>query len=78
MIAASSGMRGDSEKEKALTEARSFVVRKYLVEHFKLADTRVKTLGRGKIEGVNSDGTVELLVFGDAATLSASEPKSKK
>lgn len=78
IVAASSGMKGDSDKEKALTEARSFVVRKYLVEHFRLADTRIKTQGRGKSAAGGADGSVELLVYGDAAVLSGSEAGTVK
>lgn len=50
VIAASTGMRGDSQKDKLLTEAQSLVVRDYLVNHFSFDDTRVKTIGLGKSE----------------------------
>ena len=67
VVVACSGMKGDSEKEKALTEARSFVVRKYLVEHFRLADTKLKTAGLGKTANTEAEGTIELLVYSGAA-----------
>lgn len=69
LIVASSGMVGDSEKEKALTEARSFVVRKYLVEHFRLADARIKTVGLGKNSATAAEGSVELLIYGETAAV---------
>ena len=39
------GMKGDTDKERLLTQARTMVVRDYLDQHFKLDDTRIKTLG---------------------------------
>jgi phospholipid/cholesterol/gamma-HCH transport system substrate-binding protein len=63
VIAVASGMKGDSDKEKALTEARSYVVRKYLVEHFKLTDTRIKTIGLGKTETAVGEGTVDVMIY---------------
>ena len=65
VIVVSSGMKGDSEKERVLTEVRSFVVRKYIVEHFKVDDLHLKTLGLGKRETSGADGTIEFLIFGD-------------
>ena len=50
VIAASTGMTGDSQKDKLLTEAQALVVREYLVNHFKFDDTHVKTIGLGKSE----------------------------
>jgi phospholipid/cholesterol/gamma-HCH transport system substrate-binding protein len=63
VIVTSSGMKGDSDQVRMLTEARSFVVRKYLVENFKLDDTRVRTLGLGKKETTAGEGIVELLIY---------------
>src|SRR6202453_4241861 len=48
VIVDTTGRKGDTDKEHVLSEARGFVVRKYLVENFQLDDTRVKTLGLGK------------------------------
>ena len=38
VIAAHAGTKGDSQKDKVLTEARPAVVRDYLVNNFKLDD----------------------------------------
>ena len=73
LIVASSGMKGDSETEKALTEARSFVVRKYLVEHFKLDDVRIKTIGLGKNPAAGPDGGLEVLIYGQGPALTVNE-----
>src|SRR5882762_1392097 len=40
VVAAATGMKGDTEKNRQLTEARSMVVRDYLTKNFKFDDTR--------------------------------------
>jgi hypothetical protein len=45
VIVCSTGMKGDSSKDRKLTEARSFVMPNHLLEHFRLEDRRIKTLG---------------------------------
>jgi phospholipid/cholesterol/gamma-HCH transport system substrate-binding protein len=50
VVEASTGLEGDSEKDRVLTEARAMVVREYLVNNFRLDDTRIKTLPVGKSE----------------------------
>src|SRR5215470_4878279 len=52
VVAAYTGMKGDTDKERVLTEARAMVVRDYLAENFQLDDTRIKTIGEGKTEQV--------------------------
>jgi phospholipid/cholesterol/gamma-HCH transport system substrate-binding protein len=66
VVAVSTGTKGDSDKELVLSKARSFVVRKYLVETFPLDDTRLKTLGLGKTADSGVAGSVEILVYPDA------------
>jgi phospholipid/cholesterol/gamma-HCH transport system substrate-binding protein len=78
VIESAFGMKGDSEEQRVLTEARSYVVRRYLVDHFKLEDTRIKTIGLGKTETGGPDGTVELMVYGDTSVLAATEPAHAK
>jgi len=53
--------KGDSTQEKILTEARSMVVRDYLVKNFKIDDTRVKTIGLGKSADVEGPGVAVLI-----------------
>jgi outer membrane protein OmpA-like peptidoglycan-associated protein len=66
VVAAYAGMKGDSDKDRKLTEARAFVVREYLVKNFKLDDTRIKTIGLGKTDAVNEDRKLDILVYSDA------------
>jgi phospholipid/cholesterol/gamma-HCH transport system substrate-binding protein len=77
VIAVSTGRTGDSDKELALSEARSFVVRKYLVENFPLDDTRLKTLGLGKSATANEGGSIEILVYAGAPAVARKAPAQK-
>jgi phospholipid/cholesterol/gamma-HCH transport system substrate-binding protein len=66
VIAVTTGKKGDSDHERVLSEARGFVVRKYLVDNFQLDDTRLKTLGLGKTAESSPDGSVEILIYAGA------------
>jgi outer membrane protein OmpA-like peptidoglycan-associated protein len=48
VVAAYSGVRGETEENLILTQARAMVVRQYLAEHFKIDDQRIKTIGMGE------------------------------
>jgi phospholipid/cholesterol/gamma-HCH transport system substrate-binding protein len=63
VVVAYTSMKGDSEKDRVLTEARSMVVRDYLTQNFKLDDTRLKTLGLGKVGEASDNGKVEILIY---------------
>jgi phospholipid/cholesterol/gamma-HCH transport system substrate-binding protein len=63
VIAAASGMKGDSDQMLVLSQARAMVLRDYLVANFKMADTRVKTLARGKTQSAPVDGGIEILIY---------------
>lgn len=78
IIACSTGRTGDSDKERVLSEARGFVVRKYLVEHFSLDDTRLKTVGLGKSPNASENGSVQILLYANAPTAAAQPPAKKK
>ena len=65
VVVAYMGGKGDSEKDKTLSQARAMVVRDYLVKNFSMDDTLVKTMGLGKDapEGEASAGGVEILIY---------------
>jgi phospholipid/cholesterol/gamma-HCH transport system substrate-binding protein len=65
VVAAATDMQGDSQKDRLLTEARSMVARDYLVKHFKLDDTKVKTIGLGKSREVPDGGNIEILIYAE-------------
>src|SRR5215470_4643808 len=68
VIAAYTDMKGDSQTDHLLTEARAMVVRDYLVKNFKLDDTRIKTIGLGKSDKVPESGSVEVLIYPEGTT----------
>jgi len=70
VVAAYSGMTGDTQKERLLTEARAMVVRDYVVQNFRLDDTRIRTIGLGKTGGNEASG-ITVLVY-------PADPKSNK
>ena len=63
VVTSSGDARGDTDKQLTLTEARSAIAREYLVQHFKVDDTRIKTIGLGKSSNAPDGGTVEVLVY---------------
>ena len=74
VVAAATGMKGDTEKNRQLTEARSMVVRDYLTKNFKFDDTRLKTIGFGKSADAGDSGKLEIVVY----PASAGAPVAKK
>jgi|SRR5579862_937967 outer membrane protein OmpA-like peptidoglycan-associated protein len=62
VVAASEEM-GDTNKDRVLTQARAKVVRDYLVQKFKLDDTRLKIIGLGKSSVGGEGSKVEILVY---------------
>lgn len=62
VVAASEEM-GDTNKDRVLTQARAKVVRDYLVQNFKLDDTRLKIIGLGKSSKGSEGSKIEILVY---------------
>jgi phospholipid/cholesterol/gamma-HCH transport system substrate-binding protein len=63
VVVASVGMKGESDKDRVLTEARASAVRDFLAMNFRFDDTRIKTIGLGKTDGAGDDGKLEILVY---------------
>ncbi|HMF78177.1 MAG TPA: MlaD family protein [Bryobacteraceae bacterium] len=63
VVVASAASKGDSEKLLVLTQAQSTVIRNYLVQNFRLDDTRIKTRGHGKSEEPDSSGSLEIRIY---------------
>ncbi len=66
VVAGYADQKGDSDKQLQLTRARAAAVREYLVQHYKLDDTRIKIIGMGKTAGVPDGGAVDVLVYSPA------------
>ncbi len=62
-VISSSEAKGDTDKDRLLSEARVKVVRDYLVQNFKLNDRRVETMGVGKTEGTQESSKLVILVY---------------
>ena len=54
-------MKGDTDKDSTLAEARAVAAREYLVQNFRFDDTRVKTAGLGKTG--QDESTVAVLIY---------------
>jgi outer membrane protein OmpA-like peptidoglycan-associated protein len=59
----SSAVTGDTAKDLVLTKARAKVIRDYLVQNFKLDDTRIRTIGLGKSKQAGDTVIVQILVY---------------
>jgi phospholipid/cholesterol/gamma-HCH transport system substrate-binding protein len=62
VVAALGSPKGDTSQEKQLTLARAAVVRDYLVNNFKLDDTKIKTIGLAK-QGEAPAGEVDIRIY---------------
>jgi phospholipid/cholesterol/gamma-HCH transport system substrate-binding protein len=80
VVAGQTDMKGDTDKNRLLTEARAMVVRDYLVQNFKLDDTRIKTIGQGKVADASTPGEVQILIYpaGTSAPNAQPSPPSKR
>jgi phospholipid/cholesterol/gamma-HCH transport system substrate-binding protein len=80
VVEASTDLKGDSEKDRTLTEARAMVVRDHLVQNFKLDDTRVKTYGIGKSQEAGDKGRISVLIYppGTSAQDARKDQEQKK
>jgi phospholipid/cholesterol/gamma-HCH transport system substrate-binding protein len=68
VVVVSIGMKGETDKDRVLTEARASAVRDFLAQNFRLDDTRIRTIGLGKTDGTGDAGKVEILVYPGPAT----------
>ena len=75
-VVAANEMTGDTDKDRVLTLARAKVVRDYLVENFKLDDTRIKTIGLGKSKNAGDTSRVQILVYPVASTVQRPQNQS--
>jgi hypothetical protein len=73
VVVVSTGMKGETDKDRVLSEGRAAAIRDYLAKNFRLDDTRIKTLGLGKTGDAGDNGKAEILVY--PATTSTSAPK---
>jgi len=80
VVVVSVGMKGETDKDRVLSEGRAAAIRDYLAKNFRLDDTRIKTLGLGKTSDTEDNGKAEILVYGappdqNNATRSQAKPR---
>jgi phospholipid/cholesterol/gamma-HCH transport system substrate-binding protein len=63
VIVDSEGARGDTDKDRTLSEARATVVRDYLVQKFKVDDARIKTLPLGKNVALGDNPSLQIVAY---------------
>ena len=73
VVVVSAGLVGDTDKERTLTQAQAMGIRDYLVQHFALDDTRLKTMGLGKAKSADGSGKVQILAFPGGALVPSSK-----
>jgi phospholipid/cholesterol/gamma-HCH transport system substrate-binding protein len=72
VVAVSTGLKGETDQDRVLSEGRATAIRDYLAKNFPLDDTRIRTLGLGKTNGdTGTEGKAEILVYGAPAGASA-------
>ena len=74
-VVTSSEVKGDSDKDRVLTEARAKVVRDYLADNFKFDDKRLKTLGRGKVNDTGDQPELSIVIYGAKAAAKSASSK---
>jgi phospholipid/cholesterol/gamma-HCH transport system substrate-binding protein len=63
VVVSAAGLKGDTDKMLLQSQAQSTMVRNYLVQNFRLDDTRLKTRGLGKSEELGAAGSLEIRVY---------------
>lgn len=62
-VVVASETMGDTQRDRVLTEARAKVVRDFLIQNFRLDDTRIKTKGLGKTKEEGYTGKVQIIIY---------------
>ena len=75
VVAGYSGMKGDTGRNKVLMQARTMVVREYLVQNFKLNDTHLATIGMGESNESGDGGKIEILIYPVGSTAPSVQKK---
>jgi phospholipid/cholesterol/gamma-HCH transport system substrate-binding protein len=63
VVTARGGLTGDTDKIRQSTEAQAMAAREYLVDNFRIDDTRVKIAGLGKAQEESDSHKLEILVY---------------
>ena len=77
VILVSGGPMGDTAEQLELTQARGMVIRDYLVDHFKMDDTRLRKMGLGKNTSALDEFPAVQIVLYEPGTRFASETRAR-
>ena len=77
IVAVSGGSMGDSDQDRQLTEARSYVIREYLAKNFHFDDTRLKTIGLGKALDPEESDKVEIVIYPSTVAANSQSPRTR-
>jgi phospholipid/cholesterol/gamma-HCH transport system substrate-binding protein len=66
-VVVSVGMKGETDRDRVLSEGRATAIRDYLAKNFRLDDTHIKTIGLGKTNGTGDEGKAEIIVYSGSA-----------
>jgi hypothetical protein len=78
VVIASSDTLGDSEKDRVLTQAQAKVVRDYIVQHFRVNDSRIKTIGLGKKNQPGDASEIQILIYSHVPSMSTASDRAPR
>jgi len=78
VVVARTGMKGDTDENRMLTQARAMVVRDYLADNFQLDDTRLKTIGLGESKVAVESSKIQILVYPAGTRAPRAAPASSR
>jgi outer membrane protein OmpA-like peptidoglycan-associated protein len=78
VVIASSETSGDSEKDRVLTQAQAKVVRDYIVQHFRVNDSRIKTIGIGKKTQPGDASEIQILIYSQIPPVSTDSDRAPR
>ncbi|MGA8922494.1 MAG: hypothetical protein WB682_05050, partial [Candidatus Dormiibacterota bacterium] len=58
------------------TQARAMVVRNFLIDNFKLDDSKIKSMGLGKTKSPSVDSTIQVIVYSGGQAMSSAQSQS--
>lgn len=78
VVVARTGMKGEKDDNRKLSQARAMVVRQYLAKKFNVDDSRIRTMGGGESErAATGDGDVAIVVYPAAASQRVIQAKNR-
>lgn len=77
VVLAYMGVKGNSDENLVLSQARAMVVRDYLAENFRIDDARIKTMGLGEISDPSQESFVQILIYSPDTLVPSARSQSR-